>query len=99
MQYTYAFIDHLVSEGLLELDRSVFTRQVVADCDIDEPTQAYCVPVGGTPMPTDMTELDLRKWKPVHEDPELMTVVQGKSKAPRAERPRRPSPASSFARR
>jgi hypothetical protein len=81
LQYTYAFIDHLVSEGLLELDRSAFTRQVVADCEIDEPTQAYCVPVGGAPMPTDMTELDLSKWKPVHEDPELMTVVQGKVKA------------------
>jgi hypothetical protein len=32
-------------------------------------------------MPTDMTELDLSKWKPVHEDPELMTVVRGKVKA------------------
>jgi hypothetical protein len=67
--------------GLLELDRSAFTRQVAADCEIDEPTQAYCVPVGGAPMPTDMTELDLSKWKPVHEDPELMTVVRGKVKA------------------
>ncbi|MGB6764166.1 hypothetical protein [Mycobacterium sp.] len=81
LQYTYIFIDHLVSEGLLELDRSAFTQQVVADCEIDEPTQAYCVPLGGAPMPTDLSELDLNKWKPVHEDPALGAVVQGKIKA------------------
>jgi hypothetical protein len=76
LQYTYAFIDYLVSEGLLEVDKSAFTQQVLADCEIDQPTQAYCVPLGGAPMPTGLAELDLSKWKPVHEDPELMAVLR-----------------------
>lgn len=81
LQYTYIFVNYLVSEGLLELDQSAFTEPVVADSEIDQPTQAYCVPLGGAPMPTDMTELDLTKWKPVHEDPELMRLVRGKVEA------------------
>lgn len=88
LQYTYAFIDYLVSAGFLELDRSAFTQQVVADCEIDQATQAYCVPLGGAPMPTDLAELDLSKWKPVHEDPELMAVVQVKIKAADDETPK-----------
>ena len=81
LQYTYIFINHLVNEGLLELDRSAFNQSVVADSEIDQPTQAYCVPVGGAPMPTDLSELDLAKWKPVHEDPALEAIVKGKVKA------------------
>lgn len=81
------FINYLVTVGLLELDKSPFTEPVVADNEIDQPAQAYCVPLGGAPMPTDMTELDLTKWKPVHEDPELMTVVQGKIKTVEEEAP------------
>lgn len=78
VQYSYMFIDHLVGAGLLELDKLAFTQQVVADSEIDQPTQAYCVPLGGAPMPTDLSELDLSKWKPVHEDPALEAVVKAK---------------------
>jgi adenylosuccinate synthase len=51
-----------VGLGVLELDRSAFTDQVVADSSIDIPTKAYCTPVGVTPMPTDLSEVDLSKW-------------------------------------
>jgi hypothetical protein len=54
--------------ALLDLDASAFNEQVVADGNIDIPTKAYCTPVGAALMPTDMSELDLGKWKLVHED-------------------------------
>lgn len=78
MQYTYMVINYLVSEGLLGLDKSVFTEPIFADTEIDQPTQAYCAPLGAAPMPTDLSELDLSQWTPVHEDPELMAAVQAK---------------------
>lgn len=78
LQHTYWLICYLVNEGLLELDKSVFTQQVVADCEIDQPTTVYCLPVGAEPMPADMAELDVSKWKQVHEDPELMKLIEGK---------------------
>lgn len=43
LQYTYAFIDHLVIEGLLELDRSTFTRQVVADGEGSVGEEFLCI--------------------------------------------------------
>lgn len=87
LQYTYMFVNYLVSHGLLELDRSVFTQQVVADCEIDQPTTVYCLPVGAEPMPTAMTDLDVSKWKQVHEDPDLMAIVKGKVEATEDETP------------
>lgn len=81
MEYTLFWVTYLAREGLIALDESVFTDQVIAESKVDEPTKAYCVPLGGAPMPTDLAELDLSKWKPVHEDPELMALVQGKIKA------------------
>jgi hypothetical protein len=39
-----------------------FTDQVVADSSIDIPTKAYWTPVGVTPMPADLSEVDLSKW-------------------------------------
>lgn len=85
LQYTFMFINYLVREGLLELDKSAFTQQVVADCEIDQPTTVYCLPVGAEPMPTAMTDLDVSKWKQVHEDPELMAIVKGKAKTTESE--------------
>ncbi|MDP7725207.1 hypothetical protein [Mycobacterium sp. TY814] len=81
LQYTYSFIVYLVRAGLLELDKSVFDQQVVADSEIDQPSTVYCLPVGAEPMPTDMAELDVSRWKQVHEDPELMRLIKGKMKA------------------
>ena len=72
VQYTYFWIDCLVGLGLLELDKSAFTDQVVADSSIDIETKAYCTPLGAAPMPTDLSVMDLSKWKPVHEDPAVV---------------------------
>ena len=58
--------------GLLELDESAFSDQVVADSSIDIETKAYCTPLGAAPMPTDLSEMDPSKWKPVHEDPAVV---------------------------
>jgi hypothetical protein len=81
VQYTYFWIDYLVGLGLLDLDKSAFTDQVVADSSIDVETKAYCTPVGGAPMPTDLSEVDLSKWKPVHEDPDVVDWFDRAKKA------------------
>jgi hypothetical protein len=78
---TMWLISYLVPEGLLDIDESAFTDPVLADTEIDEPAQEYCLPVGAQPMPTDLAELDLSKWTPVHLDPELTAVVKGKAEA------------------
>jgi hypothetical protein len=39
-------------------------------------------------MPTDMSELDVSKWTPVHLDPELMAIVKGNAKAAGDETPK-----------
>jgi hypothetical protein len=86
VQYTYFWIDWLVGLGLLELDKSAFTDQVVADSSIDIETKAYCTPLGAAPMPTDLSEMDLSKWKPVHEDPAVVDWFnREKQKAQEAE--------------
>lgn len=78
---TMWLISYLVREGLLDIDESAFTDPVLADTEIDEPAQAYCLPVGAEPMPTDLADLDLSKWTPVHLDLELTGVVKGEAKA------------------
>ena len=75
MEHTFRIIDYLVHVGLLELDRSAFTRPVVADSEIDQPTTAYCAPVGAAPMPTNMDELDLSQWTLVHNDSQVRDHV------------------------
>jgi hypothetical protein len=85
---TLWLISYLVREGLLDIDESAFTEPLFADTEIDEPVQAYCLPVGAEPMPTDMGELDVSKWKPVHLDHELMAILQGKAKAAETETPK-----------
>ena len=42
-------------------------------------------PVGAALMPTDMSELDLTKWKPVHEDPEIMALIERRRQAAASE--------------
>jgi hypothetical protein len=81
VQYTYFWIDYLVGLGLLDLDKSAFTDQVVAASSIDIPTKAYCTPLGAAPMPTDLSEMDLSKWRPVHEDPALVDYLDRAKKA------------------
>jgi hypothetical protein len=85
---TLWLITYLVREGLLDIDESAFTDPVLADSEIDQPTKAYCAPLGAEPMPTDMSELDVSKWTPVHLDPELMAIVKGKAKAAGDETPK-----------
>jgi hypothetical protein len=72
VEHTFMWIDYLVWTGRLELDKSAFTDQVVASSSIDIETKAYCTPVGAAPMPTNMSEVDLSNWKPVHEDPAVV---------------------------
>ena len=73
MDYTFYLIVYLHGEGLIELDPSAFTEAVLAETTVDIEVQAYSAPVGSTPMPTSLAELDLSAWHPVHEDMELMT--------------------------
>jgi hypothetical protein len=61
-----------------ELVRTNACRKAVPDSEIDESTRAYCVPLGGAPMSTDLSELDLTKWKPAHEDPHLRAALKAK---------------------
>jgi hypothetical protein len=83
VEYTFGWIDYLVWSGRLELDRSAFTDQVVADSSVDIETKAHCAPVGATPMPTDMSEVDLSKWKPVHEDPTVVDWFEREKQKPK----------------
>jgi hypothetical protein len=76
MEYTLCFIAYLRHAGLLQLDEWAFNEPVLADGCIDRPTRALCAPVGSTPMPSDISELDLSKWKPVHEDPQIMALIE-----------------------
>lgn len=89
VEYTLSFIAYLHGAGLLELDASAFTEPVVADGIIEQPTWAICAPAGSTPMPTDMSEmseLDYSKWTPVHEDPEVVALLERRrNAAPEAE--------------
>jgi hypothetical protein len=81
-------MSYLVGEGLLDIDKSAFTDPILADTEIDmELVQAYCAPVGAAPMPTVLAEIDTNKWTPMHLDPELMAVVQGKANAAGDETP------------
>lgn len=75
---TYYLINHLVKEGLLELDPSVFTVPVIAETTIDMPSQIYSAEVGAE-MPADLSNLDPEVWKPIHEDIELLTDPQDAS--------------------
>ncbi|WP_156767944.1 hypothetical protein [Mycobacterium sp. E1386] len=95
---TLWLISYLVGEGLLDIDKSVFNDAIFADTEIDfELFGAYCAPVGSEPMPTDMADLadltnpaalDTSKWTPIHLDPELMGIVQGRAKAAEDETPK-----------
>ena len=77
-EQTYYLINHLVKEGLLELDPSVFTVPVIAETTIDMPSQIYSAEVGAE-MPADLSNLDPEVWKPIHEDIELLTDPQDAS--------------------
>lgn len=75
VEYTFHWIEYLVSLGLLDLDRSAFAEKVVADSSVDVPTNAYWTLPGEVPMPGSMSEIDLSKWKPVHEDPAVIEYL------------------------
>ncbi|BBX64755.1 hypothetical protein MSAS_39290 [Mycobacterium saskatchewanense] len=85
VEYTLCFIACLHNERLIELDSSAFNDPVVADGRIERVMEMYCAPVGGAPMPTDISEIDLTKWTPVHEDPEIMRLIKGRQNESEAE--------------
>lgn len=74
---TLYLISHLVNEGLLELDPSVFTAPVTADTHVEIPgkVKIYSAEVG-TELPADLSNLDPEVWKPIHEDIELLTGAE-----------------------
>jgi hypothetical protein len=74
---TLYLISHLVKEGLLELDPSVFTAPVTADRHVEMPgkVKIYSAEVG-TELPADLSNLDPEVWKPIHEDIELLTGAE-----------------------
>jgi hypothetical protein len=81
VEYTLCFIAYLHRAKLIEVDASAFNDPVVADGCIERAMEMWCAPVGAAPMPTDMSEIDLTKWTPVHEDPEIMRLVERRRKA------------------
>jgi hypothetical protein len=72
---TLYLISHLVTEGLLELDPSVFTAPVTADTHVEMPgkVKIYSAEVG-TELPADLSKLDRAVWKPIHEDIDLLAA-------------------------
>lgn len=80
VDYTLCFIAYLHRMGLIELDTSAFNDPVVADGRIERRMEMYSAPVGSVPMPTDMSEIDVSKWTPIHEDPEIAALVHGRRK-------------------
>lgn len=80
VEYTLYFIAYLHGAKLVELDASAFNDPVVADGHIERVMQMYSAPVGSVPMPTDMSEIDVSKWTPIHEDPEIAALVHGRRK-------------------
>ncbi len=68
---TYALIAHLVREGVLEIEQSVFTERVLAETNVDDVMAGgYSAPAGSTPMPADMSELTALDptWRPMWEE-------------------------------
>jgi hypothetical protein len=75
VNHTYFLINYLVKEGLLELDQSVFTVPVLAETTISMPSKVYGAEVGAE-MPSDLSDLDPKVWKPLAEDIELLTGAE-----------------------
>jgi hypothetical protein len=71
VNHTYFMVNHLVNEGLLELDQEVFKVPVLADTTIDFSGQIYSAELGAE-LPTDLSSLDPNVWRPIHEDIELL---------------------------
>lgn len=94
VEYTFRWIDYLVWIKRLDLNMSAFTDQVVADSSINIETKAYCTPLGAAPMPTGMSEVDLTKWKPVHEDPAVFDWFKREREKAKASEPRKVDEAS-----
>ncbi len=71
MNITYNVVKYLFDEGLLNLNKDVFTEPVIARTSVDIPlTAGYSAPAGSTPMPTDLVEpsdLDDEAWTPMYE--------------------------------
>ena len=82
---TYNMIAHLVRDGLLDLDKAVFTERMLAETSIDMPmVGGYSAPVGSAPMPSDMSdtsELDPKVWRPIWE--EFEEIIEARKKTRR----------------
>lgn len=77
---TLALITHLVHEGVLDLDQSVFTERVLAETSVDDVMAGgYSAPAGSTPMPTDMSEVTSLdpNWRPIWE--EFEEIIEARS--------------------
>ncbi|WP_406817346.1 hypothetical protein [Mycobacterium sp. M23085] len=73
---TYYLVKYLVQQGLLELDPEVFTVPVLAKTSVEIKGQVYSAELG-TEMPTDLSNLDPKIWRPIHEDIELLGEPEG----------------------
>ena len=78
VEYKLYFIAYLHGAKLVDLDASAFTDSVVADGHIERVMKMYSAPVGSVPMPTNMSEIDISKWTPIHEDPEIHALFPGR---------------------
>jgi hypothetical protein len=83
VQSTYRLVKHSVAEGLLRLDPAVFTERVVVETTIDIPGQIYSAKLG-TELPSDLSNLDPKVWRPIHEDIELLDPEDGSPGDPEA---------------
>jgi hypothetical protein len=73
---TYNLVKYLVEEGLLELDAEVFTVPVLAKTTVEIKGQVYSAALGAE-LPTDLSNLDPKIWRPIHEDIELIDPGDG----------------------
>jgi hypothetical protein len=73
---TYNVIAQSVREGLLELDPEVFTVPVLSKMSVDFQAKAYSSEVGAE-LPTDLSNLDPKIWRPLHDDIELLDPEEG----------------------
>ena len=95
---TYNVVKYLFDEGLLNLNKDVFTEPVIARTSVDIPlTAGYSAPAGSTPMPTDLVEpsdLDDEAWTPMYQVFEQIIEARKENEAKETGRQSAPRPGS-----
>jgi hypothetical protein len=70
---TFNLVEYLVDEGVREFGPEVFTVPVLANTSVEIKRQVYSAELG-VEVPTDLSRLDPKVWRPIHEDIELLPL-------------------------